>query len=210
MKGLIIKDPLAAEKTARWDRAFTLVETMVAMSVFSFVTIGLIYGHLFALRNDQLANSKLGASDSSRHGFDLLSDDIRSAKIWQVGNGNQSTFTPIANGTAQQGTALKVNLTTDTNKYVLYWFDTSLRQLRRSKNGVGSSKLIARDLTNTMYFRAENYRGDVQKDLTHKGVINVAMQFCQFQYPLTKVGPGWYYDYYKMEFRLTSHVPDGP
>lgn len=210
MKGLLIKDPLVVGKTARRDRAFTLVETMVSMTVFSFVTIGLIYGHLFAMKNDQLANSKLGASDSSRRGFDSLSDDVRSAKIWQVGNGNQSTFTPIPNGTGQQGTALKVNLTTDTNKYVLYWFDTSKRQMFRAKSGVTGSKLIARDLTNTMYFRAENYRGDVQTNLTHKGVINVAMQFCQFQYPLTKVGPGFLYDYYKMEFRLTSHVPDGP
>jgi prepilin-type N-terminal cleavage/methylation domain-containing protein len=210
MTGLIIKDPLMAEKTARWDRAFTLVEMMVATSLFSFLTIGMIYGHLFALRNDQLANSKLGASDSSRRSFDLLADDVRSAKIWEVGNGNQSTFTPIDDDTAQQGTALKVHLTTDTNKYVLYWFDTSKGQLRRSKNGVGSSKLMAQYLTNTMYFRAENYRGDVQTNLTHKGVINVAMQFSQFQFPLTKVGPGYYYDYYKMEFRLTSHVPDGP
>lgn len=194
----------------REQRALTLVEMMVAMSVFSLVSIGLVYTHIFALRQDELANSKLGASDSSRRGFNLLADDVRSSKIWQVGNGNASTFTPINNGEAQQGTALKVHLTTDTNNYVIYYFDTTQRELRRRKSGGTGTKLIAQYLTNTMYFRAENYRGTTQTNWTHKGVVNVAMQFAQYQYPLTRVGPGYYYDYYKMEFRLTSHVPDGP
>jgi hypothetical protein len=210
MKAFFIQGRTVAGNTARREQALTLVEMMVAMSVFSLVTIGLVYTQLFALRQDELANSKLGASDSSRRGFNVLADDVRSAKIWQVGNGNLSTFTPIANGTAQQGTALKVNLTTDTNSFVLYYFDTATRELRRRHSGVTCSKLIAQNLTNTMYFRTENYRGDVQTNLSHKGVVNVAMEFAQYQYPLTKVGPGYYYDYYKMEFRLTSHIPDGP
>jgi Tfp pilus assembly protein PilW len=210
MKGFFMKQRLPAGSDARRAQALTLVEMMVAMSIFSLVTIGLVYTHLFALRQDELANSKLGASDSSRRGFSLLADDVRAAKMWQVGNGNQSTFTPIANGTAQQGTALQINLTTDTNSYILYYFDTATCELRRRKSGLTGSKLIAQNLTNTMYFRAENHRGAVQTDLSHKGVINVAMQFCQYQYPLTRVGPGYFYDYYKMEFRLASHIPDGP
>ncbi len=210
MKGFIVKGRPVAANPARRKQALTLVEMMVAMSLFSMVTLGLVYTHLFALRQDELANSKLGASDSSRRGFNMLSDDVRSAKVWQVGNGGQNSFTPIANGLAQQGTALKVNLTTDTNKYVLYYFDTAAGELHRRKSGVTGSKLIAQSLTNTMYFRAENHRGDTQTNWTHKGVINVAMQFHQYQFPLTRVGPGYYYDYYKMEFRLTSHIPDGP
>lgn len=210
MKGFILKGRPVVANPARRKQALTIVEMMVAMSLFSLVTLGLVYTHLFALRQDELANSKLGASDSSRRGFNMLSDDVRSAKVWQVGNGGQNSFTPIANGLAQQGTALKVNLTTDTNKYVLYYFDTAAGELRRRKSDATGSKLIAQNLTNTMYFRAENHRGDTQTNWTHKGVINVAMQFYQYQFPLTRVGPGYYYDYYKMEFRLTSHIPDGP
>jgi hypothetical protein len=205
-----MRQRLAAGTAARRELALTLVELMVAMSVFSLVSLGLVYTHLFALRQDELANSKLGASDSSRRGFSLLSDDVRAAKMWQVGNGNQTTFTPIPNGTAQQGTALKINLTVDTNIYILYYFDTARNELRRRKSGVAGSKLIAQNLTNSMYFREENYRGDLQTDLSHKDVISVVMDFCQYQYPLTKVGPGYFYDRYTMQFRLTSHVPDGP
>jgi len=200
----------------RSSQAMTLIEMMVAMSIFSLAVIALIYTQMFAMRQNQLVNSKLGASDQSRRGFDVLARDIRSCKIWQVGNGTVaangtvSGFTPIPNGTAQQGTALKVHLTTDTNSYALYCFDTNKCQLRRVHTGETGSKLIAEHLTNSMYFRAENYRGAIQTDLTHKGVINVVMQFFQYQFPTTLVGPGCLYDYYKMEFRLTSHVPDGP
>jgi prepilin-type N-terminal cleavage/methylation domain-containing protein len=200
----------------RFSQAMTLVEMMVAMSIFGLAVIALVYTQMFAMRQNQLVNSKLGASDQSRRGFDVLARDIRSCKIWQVGNGTVaangtvSGFTPVPNGTAQQGTALKVHLTTDTNSYALYCFDTTRCQLRRVHTGETGSKLIAEHLTNSMYFRAENYRGAIQTDLTHKGVINVVMQFFQYQFPTTLVGPGCLYDYYKMEFRLTSHVPDGP
>ena len=39
--------------------------------------------------------------------------------------------------------------------------------------------------------------------------LAASMEFCQYQYPLTKVGPGYFYDSYKSEFKLSSHVPDG-
>jgi hypothetical protein len=188
----------------------SLVEMMVATGLFGLVVIGIVYVHMFGLRQNQLVNSKLGASDQSRRGFDLLTMDVRSSKAWQIGNGDILDFTPIPNGDAQEGTALMIHLTTDTNRYVMYWFDTARRELRRSVSGDSRIKVIAQSLTNTMFFRAENYRGETQYDLTHKGVVNVKMEFAEYQYPLTKVGPGQYYDYYKMEFRLTSHVPDGP
>ena len=188
----------------------TIVELMVSMSIFGLAVVGVVYVNLFGMRQDELVQSKLGASDQSRRGFEMLARDVRSAKIWQVGDGTAYSFNPVPNGTAQQGTALRVCMTTDTNNFIVYYFDTARRELRRGHSGVSTTRLIAKDLTNTMTFKAETYRGDTQYDLSHKGVINVKMEFAQYQYPMTKVGPGYYYDYYKMEFRLTSHVPDGP
>ena len=108
------------------------------------------------------------------------------------------------------GNALKLSMTTDTNQYYLYYFDTNLCNLYRGHSGSANKTCLANHLTNTMYFQAQNYRGDNQTDLTHKGVIYVFMQFSQYQYPITKIGPGCLYDYYKMELRLTPHTPDGP
>jgi prepilin-type N-terminal cleavage/methylation domain-containing protein len=200
--------------TGRAGVGFTLVEMMISLSIFSLVTIGMITLLMFGQRYDQLIQSKLGASDESRRGFNDLTEDIRSAKIWQIGNGSASTFTAIANGSAQQGNALKLNLTVNTNFFIVYYFDTSSHELLRRHSSDIAPKVIAGDLTNitanSMTFRAENYRGDIQKDLTHKGVINAMLEFAQYQYPLTKVGPGLRYDYYKIEIKATPHVPDGP
>lgn len=196
--------------SANGQQAFTLVETMVTMSLFSLVVIAFVYAHMFGLKQDQLVQSKLGASDQSRRGFDLLANDVRAAKIWGICNGDQSGYTDIDNGTAQQGNALHVSLTTNTSVYILYYFDATGGALYRMHSPANSpTTVIAKNLTNVMYFRAENHRGDIQTNLTHKGVINVRLEYCQYQYPLTLVGTGYYYDYYKMEFRLTPHVPDG-
>ena len=133
--------------------------------------------------------------------------------VYRVGNYSGTTFTPIANGTAQQGNAVRLNYTTATNNFIYYYFDTNAKRLWR-RIDLQTPTLIAESLTNvtanSMTFRAENHRGTIQTDLTQKGVISALLEFAQYQYPLTQVGPGLRYDYYKMELRASPHVPDGP
>jgi hypothetical protein len=194
----------------RRQAALTLTEVMVASAVFSLTVIGVVYCQMFGMRQDQLVNSKIGAAEQARLSFNDLGYEIRAAKIWQIGNGDVSSFTGIPLGTNQRGNALKVSLTTDTNQYFVYYFDTNACKLYRGHSGTTAKTCLAQYLTNTMYFQAQNYHGENQTDLTHKGVINVVMQFWQYQFPITKVGPGCLYDYYRMELRLTPHAPDGP
>jgi hypothetical protein len=75
--------------------------------------------------------------------------------------------------------------------------------------GVSGYKVVAQNLTNTMSFTAEGYNGGPVVNLSYKYVVRVKMEFYQYMYPLTKVGPKYYYNYYKMEFRVTPHCPDG-
>ena len=209
----MITDGMSQEafgRRAQWQTGFTLPEVMVASAIFGLTVIGFVYCQMFGMRQDQLVNSKIGASEQARLSFNDLANDIRAAKIWQIGNGDLSSFTGIPLGCNQQGNALKLSLTTDTNQYYVYYFDTNASKLFRGHSGSTAITCLAQFLTNTMYFQAQNYHGDNQTDLTHKGVIDVVMQFWQYQYPITKVGPGNFYDYYKMELRLTPHAPDGP
>jgi hypothetical protein len=187
----------------------TLVEILITAAVFSMVVVGLLSLSSFMLRCDQLVCSKVGATEMSRMSFDLLTRDIRSAKIWQVGSGSASSFTPTPNGVNQAGNALQICLSADTNSFIRYFFDTNAATLNRQLSGVSSAQVLARSLTNTMYFQAENYNGNQVTDLQYKYVIHVLMQFCQFQFPLTRVGPGYYYNYYRIEFRISPHCPDG-
>ena len=187
----------------------TLPEMLTTVAVFSLLIIGMVYTTLFCLRLDELANSKAGASDSARRGFDKLTSDIRGSKLWFIGNGNQTGFTPCGNLTNQLGNALKVNYTTDTNSYVIYYFDTNAGALFRYTNGMTTSQLVMNGLTNvsgsSMSFHAERYDGTTLSDLQFKYVIVAIMEFCQYQYPLTKVGPNYYYNYYKMQLKIASH-----
>jgi Tfp pilus assembly protein PilW len=210
VKFIFINRPVVANSGPRRILGHTLVEMMVAMSVFSLAMIGMVYSHMYGLKMNELVQSKLGASDMSRRGFNVLVKDIRSAKVWAIGNGNATQFTAIANGLQQQGTAIRLQNTTDTNSYTIYYFDTSNAQLLRRGSGTTGSTLIASYLTNAMYFRAELPTGQTMTNLSYKGVINCNMEFAQFQYPLTKVGTGNLYDYYRLSFKATPHVPDGP
>ena len=190
-------------------RGLTLSEMMISMSVFGIAVMGLVYTQMFGMFQDQLVNSKSGACEMARLSFNDLVTDIRAAKLWQVGNGSASSFTPIPLGTAQQGNAIMLSMTIDTNQYIVYYFDTNACKLLRRHSGVAPIT-IAQFLTNSMYFVAETFQGATQYDLSHKGVVHVAMQFCQYQYPLTKIGPGYFYNSYTMNLWATPHVPDGP
>jgi hypothetical protein len=217
----VVKRLPAGAGRGRWARAFTLAEMMVAMFIFVFMVLGVIYVWIFGMRYDELSCSKLGASDMSRMGFDLLTRDIRAAKWWKVGNGISTNFTVCGNATNQVGNALKLCASGDTNStaYVIYYFDTNACQLCRLSNGLPAIQIIANSLTNSgilgngptntsMTFHAEQYNGTFAQDWQYKYAIVTTMEFCQYQYPLTKVGPGYYYNYYRIQLKAASHCPN--
>jgi type II secretory pathway pseudopilin PulG len=194
--------------------AFSLAELMCSLAIFSFMVAGLLYVWVFGMRQDELVNSKIGSTEQARTSFNDLSKDIRAAKIWAVGtfpetSSNPSDFTPLPDGVAHQGNALKICLDANQlNKYWLYYFRTTRGELWRMHSTDNSQKRLAQFLTNTMYFRAEDFRGVVQTTSNYKEIINVCMQFYQYQFPLTKIGSNYLYNYYKLEFRISSHAPD--
>src|SRR5690348_7155155 len=103
----------------------TMVEMLVTVAIFVMLVTAFISANIFGLRYDQLVCSKLGASEQSRRSFEQLTSDIRASKIWRIGQGSQSSFIAVSNATLMQGNAIQLNLTTDTNVYVRYWFDTN-------------------------------------------------------------------------------------
>lgn len=198
--------------------AATLIEVMFASAILILVIFALLSAHLTGLRLSQLVESKAGASDSSRKTLDQLPMDIRSAKRWAIGNLSGTTFTSLAGGVAAQGGALQLFPTTNfSTPYILYYFDLSDTnnsdgRLMRTVNTNWNPVVLASNLINTLYFTAENYAGTVATNegssTSYKNVLHTTLQFCQFQYPLTQVGSNRLYDYYKLEFRATPHLPE--
>src|SRR5215813_10061141 len=107
------------------EAGLTMVEMMVTIAIFVMLVTAFISANIFGLRYDQLVCSKLGASEQSRRSFEKLTSDIRASKIWRIGSGTQTTFKPVSNASLMIGNALQLSLTTDTNVYVRYWFDTN-------------------------------------------------------------------------------------
>jgi hypothetical protein len=204
----------------------SLVETMIATSLMATVVIGgLLSANYIGLRESQLVQSKAGASDTSRRMVNGLLTDIRLAKGFNIGNAAGTNFTACNPDTAQTGTAVMLypvvnttNQAVDTSQYILYYFD-----LRDATNNDGwlwrvynvsgaavATTVVASNLINSLNFKSEDFRGITQTNRTYKGVIHATLQFCEFQYPLTKVGSNYLYDYYRIDCRATPHLPDGP
>ena len=202
----------------RRTAGMTMPELMISMAIFGMMVAGLLAVNLFGMRQDGVVNSKLGANDQSRLAFELLLSEIRSCKNLQIGSGSQTGFRPVTNGLAQQGNALQIYpLANNTNLYVRYYFDNSTNnagtnELHRVSSTNNEFRIVVRNLTNTMFFEAADYTGtnvltQSPTNYNHNFVVNVLFQFYQFEYPLTKVGPGYYYDYYKVQFKATRRSP---
>lgn len=206
-------------RSRRLLHGLTIVEMMITMAIFTFAMSAMMFAYIFGLRSDQLAQSKLGASDESRRTFERVARDIRSANSHAVGNYTAGSnvasgnFSIIVNGTNQVGNALRIYLSSTNSNNIIYYFNTNGASgtwtLNRVHTGDTVPTVIASHLQNSSTFSAEDYSGSVQKTMLDRDVIHFALDFCEYQYPLTLVGTNYFYDRYVLDFRATPHVPGG-
>ena len=191
----------------------TIVEMMIAMSIFGLAMMAFMYAYIFGLKQDQLVQSKLGASDESRRSFERVSRDIRCANSHAVGTYASGAFTPVVNGSNQIGNAIRIYLSSTNNNNIIYYFDTTGASgtwtLKRLHTGDTAPTVIATNLQNSTTFSAEDFSGAIQQNMLDRDVIHFTLDFVEYQYPLTKVGPNYLYDRYVLDFRATPHVPGG-
>jgi len=209
----------------RREQAMTLFEMLIATAVMVMLIVGVMSANILGMKEDQLVESMAGANDTSRNALNIMLQDIRLSKGYYIGSYSGGAFTACSSGTNQQGTAVMLypvvnstNQAVDTSQSIMYYFDLSDSinndgRLWRTSNVAGDSEsgtVIASNLINTLYFTSEDYTGTPQTSRTFKGVIHTTLQFCEFQYPLTRVGSNYLYQYYRMDCRATPHLPDGP
>jgi hypothetical protein len=196
---------------------------MTSLSIYTLIFAGLMSAMIFGMRQDELTNSSLGANDQSRTSFNLMLDEIRSSKGIQIGSGTYTNFVPLTNGVAEQGPTLQIIPSTNLNVFIYYWFDTNAGTLSRCSysNGAATVTIVASALTNeqslwitnSMVFRAMDYTGttnltvDPSTNFNYQYVVNVLLQFYQFQYPQTFVGTNALYNYYQLTYSATRRSP---
>jgi len=201
------------------NAGMTLVELMFASAIMVVVIAALMSANLMGMREDQWVQSKGGASDSTRKILNQLPYDIKRSKMWFLGTMSGTNFSMITNNS--QGTAIQLFQTTNGSTNIIYYFDLSNSNnndghLVRFPSDYPTPVVIASNLVNWLgkgySFVCEDYNGNSATNLgiskTYKDVIHTTLQFCQFQYPLTVVGSNGLYDYYKIEFKATPHLPE--
>src|SRR3954467_6578572 len=150
--------PASASPRASW--AFTLPELMIAIAVFGFVITGVIAANLFGLRIFQLTETKITASDAARKALGKMTDDIRNCKTTYVGNvSTNGVFTALAEGVTQSGAGLIIYPTTNTSNYIVYFLNATDKSFRRTTSVSNSTTILAQSITNTVLFRAQDFRG---------------------------------------------------
>jgi hypothetical protein len=128
-------------------------------------------------------------------------DEIRQGKLLDVGNRVGTNFNSLGSSGFQKGNALKIFPTTDTNQFVTYWLDESQGKLKRTVSN--STDIIANYITNKIVFSAEDFRGNVLTNDLNCRVIKMTLEFYQWEFPTASAGSGGYYDYYRLQTRIS-------
>src|SRR5262245_41887609 len=191
----------------RQNRAgFTLTEIMTAMAIFSLVVAAMVYTHLFGIRMFNLTATKLSASHNARAALNNVRDEIRSGKMIYVGNGNSSGFTNIPINKKQEGNALQIYPTVNTNYFIRYFIDTNDQKLKRKTSFSSQNQVIASYVTNNLIFSAEDFKGNTLTNEQNNRVVKMSLDFYQWEFPSAQIAVGSYYDYYHLQTKITRRM----
>ena len=186
--------------------AFTIIETMISMSLMTMVLGGVIYSHIMGQRMMQITQAKLGANDSARKAFGKLQDEIRAAKTIAVGAGSSNSFIAAINGGALQGRAIQIYPGTNQNSWIRYYYLTNTSELRRVTSSSSTPQLIASYVANAVLFSKADYLGNTLTTDTGNSTINVRLEFYQLSYPPTKIGTNNVFESYTMQTCITRRT----
>ena len=171
----------------RGRRGYTLTNLMVSMAIFLTALTALITTHLFGLRMFEINKMKLGASQEIPHVVNPVAADMKEARMVRVGSGTLSTFTEAAANSLQQGNAVQIYNSTDTNAFVRYYVDSADATLRR-RAADGSVTVITPSVTNSVVFTVEDMTGQVLSNRAVRSVVGMNLQFSAVENSGDKVG----------------------
>ena len=186
----------------RTKSAFTLVEILVSMALFSLLLGGIVYGNVFGLKMCEITKSKLVRSAEARNAIGQLADEIRCGKTAWIGDVDAGgTFQGIINGQPQSGSALMICPTTNRANYIVY-FRNSDGTFRRVTSANTTPTAIAASVTNSVIFRAQDHRGNVLTNSQNNRVMHVKLEFFQARGLVPDA------EYFRLETAVTRRAID--
>lgn len=195
-----------AKACAFSQRAFTFTEMMVSLAILLVVSTGIISSHYFGLRMYEITRTRLGASDATRNGFNQLTEEIRTAKAIQIGQGTLTTFAESGVNTLQQGNAVQIYPTADKAIFIRYFRDDKDQNVKRVTDNSADISVLAQSVSNAVVFTCEDFSGRVLTNRQSSFAVGIRFQFCALPDTQAPVGPGNYYDSYQWQTRITRRA----
>jgi hypothetical protein len=200
----------SSERTARGP-GFTFVEIMIAVTTLVLVMLAMISINLWGLAMTQRSSIWLLSADDARHTMGMLHEDVRTASTIYVGSGNLTGFTNAGVSNIQAGNAMKLYASTNTNSWVLYYFDSTSSTLYRTNwdgTSVGDFRIVsANPITNDLnIFTMQDYLGNVLSNATPYPVIGVYLSFTKLQNPQVVIEPGSPVDFYQINSKIAPRM----
>jgi type II secretory pathway component PulJ len=214
----------------RRSAGYTLVEMLMAVGIYMTILVGVVVAiQIFALRIYTLAATKLTATQGARKALNQIRNDIRQAKMLQVGTtDNSGNFTSINPTNAAVGNALRIYQTTNLGApYSLYYLQTNAISGLSSNNLFWISVTTAATntinlsgyITNMDIFAAEDWDNwpatgtamtPTTNNVSNNQVFSVKLQFYQWEYPIAVVGGAGLnaYDYFQLRTRVCRRAID--
>jgi hypothetical protein len=196
---------IISQQNSRTRSAFTVTEVMIAGGLFSLVVIGSILSHVTGLKLCTITQTKLKATYSARAALNRTREDIRSATLIYVGNGNATNFSNISSNQPRQGNAIQIQPTSSTNVWVRYYVDTNDQTLKRVVSG-GGFEAIANSITNKVPFAAEDYAGNVLTNDQNNRVIRMTLELYQWEFASLNRNGSNSFDYYRVQTKIARRA----
>ena len=182
------------------DKGFTLPEILIVMTVFLFVVGGIISANLFGLRMFQITETKLNVAQWSRETIETITGEIHACNSLSIltidTNGNSAG---LLDGETQQGNALQIYPTANTNNYIIYFVNLADQTFRRTDQS-SNTMILADSVTNTLPFSARDFSGNMLTNSQNNQVIHLTLEFHQ---PARFMQGA---DYYKLETSVTRRA----
>lgn len=167
------------------------------MTVFLLVVGGIVSANLFGLRMFQITETKLNVTTWSRQTIEQITGEIHACNSLSIltidTNGNS---TGLLDGETQQGNALQIYPTANTNNYIVYFVNLADQTFRRTDQS-SNTVILADSVTNTIAFSAQDFSGNVLTNIQNNQVIHLTLEFYQPERFMQGA------DYYKLETAVT-------
>jgi hypothetical protein len=157
------------------------------------VVAGILAANLFGMRMVQTNETKLSATEWSRNTFGKITDQIHTCNSISILNvDTNDNFTGLLPGETQQGNALQIYPSTNTDSFTMYFVNLSDETFRRTvATPSGTNTVILADsVTNAIIFSAQDFSGNVLTNNQNNQVIHLTLDFYQ---PASYMQNSYYY-----------------